>query len=119
MIKIKTHPVFCVGFSFGFLRDRFSGHGCGVLIRGCVRLTTRHGLHSIVAITPLTLEAGFLEPALDAGFLVVEAGFAEARDEGFVVLETGFSDAALEAGLVALGSGWAAALEAGLDSGLA
>lgn len=69
-------------------------------------------------ITHLTLEAGFLEPALDAGFLAVEAGFADARDEGFVAFDAGFSDVALEAGLVAetLDSGLAAA---GFDSGLA
>jgi hypothetical protein len=43
----------------------------------------------------LTLDAGFLEPALDAGFLaVVEAGLADARDVGFVALEAGFVGAA-------------------------
>ena len=71
-----------------------------------------------MAITHLTLEAGFLEPALDAGFLTVETGFPVARDEGFVTFDAGFSDVALEAGLVA-DSGLAAALEGGLDSGLA
>lgn len=64
------------------------------------------------------MEAGFLEPALDAGFLAVEAGFPAARDEGFVAFDAGFSDVALEAGLMA-DSGLAAALEAGFDSGLA
>lgn len=67
------------------------------------------------------MEAGFLELALDAGFLAVDAGLADARDEGFAAFDTGFSDVALEAGLVpeALDSGLAAALEAGFDSGLA
>jgi hypothetical protein len=64
------------------------------------------------------LETGFLELALDAGFLAVETGFPVARDEGFVTFDAGFSDVALEAGLVA-DSGLAAALEAGFDSGLA
>lgn len=58
------------------------------------------------------METGFLELALDAGFLTVEAGFADARDEGFVAFDAGFSDVALDSGL-------AAALEAGFDSGLA
>lgn len=64
------------------------------------------------------MEAGFLEPALDAGFRAVEAGFADARDEGLVTFDAGFSDVALEAGLMAeaLDSGLAAAA---FESGLA
>lgn len=64
-------------------------------------------MRSSAGIAYLTLEAGFLEFALDAGFLTVEAGFADARDAGFVAFDAGFSDVALDSGL-------AAALEAGL-----
>lgn len=67
------------------------------------------------------MDAGFFEPARDAGFLVVDGGFAEAREAGFALaardaglaepardaLEAGFAPAALLAGLPA-------ALEAGL-----
>lgn len=68
--------------------------------------------------TMLTLDAGFLEPALDAGLTdALEAGFTEPA------LEAGF-DAAFDAGLAAaLDAGLAAALDAGLaaafDAGLA
>lgn len=76
-------------------------------------------------IAYLTLETGFLDPALDAGFFTVEAGFADARDDGLAAFDVGFSDVVLEAGLEAglvadaLDSGGAAAFEAGLESGLA
>ena len=70
-----------------------------------------------------TLEAGFFEPALLAGFLaVVDGGLIDVREAGFV-------EAAREAGLTepareALDAGLAAAaleagLEAALDAGLA
>ena len=66
------------------------------------------------------MDAGFFEPARDAGFLVVDGGFAEARDAGFALArDAGFADPArdvLEAGLApaALLAGLLAALEAGL-----
>lgn len=54
------------------------------------------------------LDAGFLDPALEAGFLAfVDAGFADARDAGFSTLEAGLADPALDT-----------AFEAGLDTGL-
>lgn len=86
------------------------------------------------------LDAGFLEPALETGFLAfVDAGFADARDAGFSALEAGLADAALDAGFgavletglegaaldagLALDDGFASALDAGLatalESGLA
>lgn len=69
-----------------------------------------------------TLETGFLEPALLAGFLAaVDGGLTDARDAGFAeaAREAGFVEPAreaLEAGLAApaLEAGFAAALEAGL-----
>ena len=62
-----------------------------------------------------TLDAGFFDPAR-------EAGFAEAVDAGLAAFEAGFAVAALDAGLAeALEAGFAAAvLDAGLvDAGLA
>lgn len=63
-----------------------------------------------------TLDAGFLEAALEAGFLaVVESGLADARDAGFAALEAGFAGAAWEAGFeAALDAGFDAALDSGL-----
>ena len=62
-----------------------------------------------------------MEPARDAGFLAVDAGFAEALEEGFALAarDAGLADPArdaLEAGFApaALLAGFAAALEAGL-----
>ena len=55
-----------------------------------------------------TLETGFFELALDAGFLAVDAGLADA-------FEAGFADPAREA----LDAGFSAAFEAGLDAGAA
>ena len=65
-----------------------------------------------------TLEAGFLEPALDAGFFaVVDGGFADARDAGLLA-----PPAALEAGLLdvpaALDGGFEAAFEGGFEAAL-
>ena len=64
----------------------------------------------------LTLDAGFLEPALEAGFLtVVESGLADARDAGLVAFEAGFAGAAWEAGFeAALDAGFDAVLDSGL-----
>lgn len=75
----------------------------------------KHGLKSN-EVCP-TLDTGFLEPALEVGFLaVVEIGLADARDAGFAALETGFAGAAWEAGFeAALDAGF----DADLDSGLA
>ena len=73
-----------------------------------------------------TLDAGFFEPAREAGFLaVVEGGLADARDGAWPALEAGLADSARDAGLVAPSAldGGFAALEAGfataLESGLA
>lgn len=68
------------------------------------------------------MDAGFFDPALDAGFLAVDAGFAEALLAGFTdpareALEAGFSTA-FEAGLDA-GAALLAGLEAALLAGLA
>ena len=69
-----------------------------------------------------TLETGFFELALDAGFLAVDAGLADAFEAGFAdpardALDAGFS-AAFEAGLDA-GAALLAGLEAALEAGLA
>ncbi len=63
------------------------------------------------------MDAGFFDPARDAGFLAVDAGFAEAREAGFALAarDAGFAEPArdaLEAGLAA------AALLAGLPAAL-
>ncbi len=68
-----------------------------------------------------TLEAGFFEPARDAGFLaVVDGGFADAREVGFAeaAREGGFepASAALLAGLAAaFDAGFAAAFDGGFE----
>jgi len=74
----------------------------------------KHGFKSNEACP--TLDAGFLEPALEAGFLaVVERGLADARDAGLAVLEAGFAGDAWEAGFeAALDAGFDAALDSGL-----
>ena len=41
------------------------------------------------------------DPAREAGFPALEAGFVEALEAGFAALDAGFSAAALDAGLVA------------------
>lgn len=65
------------------------------------------------------MDAGFFDPAreagfadaVDAGFAALEAGFTEALDAGFAdALDAGLAAAAFEAGLVEVGL----ALEAGL-----
>lgn len=69
------------------------------------------------------LDAGFLDPALEAGFLAfVDAGFADARDAGFSALEAGLADSALDTAFEAdLDTGLGADLDAGaaLDDDLA
>ena len=69
------------------------------------------------------MDAGFFEPAREAGFLAVDAGLALAFDAGFAE-EAGFSSAAFDSGLAAAAfeAGLPAALEAGLaalEAGLA
>ncbi len=67
-----------------------------------------------------TLDAGFFDPARDAGFLVVDAGFTDVLEGGFALAarDPGFAEPArdaFDAGLAAaaLLAGLAAALEAG------
>ena len=66
-----------------------------------------------------TFEAGFLEPALLAGFLaVVDGGLTDARDAGFAeAAREGGLEPALDAGFVA--AALEGGLEAALDAGLA
>lgn len=60
----------------------------------------------------LTFEAGFFDPARDAGFF--EGGFAEAFDAGLVAALDGGLDAAFDGGFEAAFEG---GLEAAFDAG--
>lgn len=119
--KKGTYSSFGGGFSFGLFSNRLSrrsgssGGLSGANLKNYARkrsVTLDANKDHIIH----TFEAGFLEPAREAGLvddagLALEAGFA-ADDAGLVALDAGFA-AALDAGL-ALEAGFAA-----VDAGLA